>query len=53
MEQSSILSAKFDYPKARQSISLLATAHDCETGLWIIAHDSNYFKNMYELYLYY
>ena len=32
MEQSSILSAKFDYPEARQSISLLATAHDCETG---------------------
>ena len=32
MEQSSILSAKVDYPEARQSISLLATAHDCETG---------------------
>ena len=33
MEQSSILSAKFDCPVARYNISLLATAHDCETGL--------------------
>ena len=32
MEQSSILSAKFDCPVARQNISLLASAHDCETG---------------------
>ena len=28
-----ILSAKFDCPVARQNFSLLATAHDCETGL--------------------
>ena len=34
MEQSSILSAKFDCPVARQNVSLLATAHDCETGLF-------------------
>ena len=27
------LSAKFDCPVARQNVSLLATAHDCETGL--------------------
>ena len=33
MEQSSILSAKFDCPVARQNLSLLATAHDCETDL--------------------
>ena len=33
MEQSSILSAMFDCPVAHQSISLLATVHDCETGL--------------------
>ena len=33
MEQFSILSAKFDCPVSRQNISLLATAHDCETGL--------------------
>ena len=32
MEQSSILSAKFDCPVARQDFSLLPTAHDCETG---------------------
>ena len=30
MEQSSILSAKFDCPVARQYVSLLAAAHDCE-----------------------
>ena len=35
MEQSSILSAKFDCPVAHQNVSLLATVHDCETGLWI------------------
>ena len=34
MEQSSILSAKFDCPGACQNISLLATAHDCETDLY-------------------
>ena len=34
MEQSSILSAKCDCPVARQNISLLAAAHDCETGLF-------------------
>ena len=34
MQQSSILSAKFDCPVVRQSISLLATAHDCKTGLF-------------------
>ena len=28
------LYAKFDCPVAHQNISLLATAHDCETGLW-------------------
>ena len=33
MEQSSILSVKYDCPVARQSLLLLATAHDCETGL--------------------
>ena len=32
MEQSFILFAKFDCPVARQKFSLLATAHDCETG---------------------
>ena len=32
VEQSSILSAKFDCPVARQNISLLTAAHDCETG---------------------
>ena len=31
--KSSILSAKFDCPVARQNFVLLATAHDCETGL--------------------
>ena len=30
------LSAKFDCPVARQNFSLLATAHDCETGLYMI-----------------
>ena len=34
VEQSSILSARFDCPVARQNFSLVATAHDCETGLW-------------------
>ena len=34
MEQSSILSAKFDCSVACQNCSLLATAHDCETGLF-------------------
>ena len=29
MEQSSILSAKFDCPVARQNLPLLAIAHDC------------------------
>ena len=29
----SCLIAKFDCPVARQKFSLLATAHDCETGL--------------------
>ena len=33
VEQSSILSAKFDWPVVRQNVSLSATAHDCETGL--------------------
>ena len=33
VEQSSILSAKFDFPVAPPELSLLATAHDCETGL--------------------
>ena len=28
--------AKFDCPVARQNFSLLPTAHDCETGLFII-----------------
>ena len=31
--QPSILSAKFDCPVALQNVSLLATVHDCETGL--------------------
>ena len=30
MEQTFILSAKFDCPVARKNVSLLATAHDCE-----------------------
>ena len=34
MERSSILYAKFDCQVARQNISLLATAHDCETGFF-------------------
>ena len=33
MEQSSILFAKFDCPGYHQKFSLLATAHDWETGL--------------------
>ena len=33
MEQSSILSAKFDCPLTRQNISSLATARDCETDV--------------------
>ena len=37
MEQSSILSAKFDCPVARQNISFLATAHDCETGFFFFS----------------
>ena len=32
MEQSSILSAKFDCPVAHQNVSLLATAHDYQTS---------------------
>ena len=28
------LSAKFDCPVAHQNVSLLATVHDCETGLY-------------------
>ena len=36
MEQSSILSAKFDCPETHQNCSLLATVHDCETGLCTI-----------------
>ena len=36
VEQSSILSAKFDCPVACQNISFLATAHDCETGLYSV-----------------
>ena len=35
VEQSSILSAKFDCPVARQNFSLLATAHDWATGIVI------------------
>ena len=34
MDQSPILSAKFDCPVAHQNASLLATAHDCKTGLF-------------------
>ena len=34
MEQSSILSAKFDCPVACQKFLLLASAHDRETGLY-------------------
>ena len=30
------LSAKFDCPVARQNVSLLATAHDCETDLFAV-----------------
>ena len=32
------LYAKFDCPVARQDCSLLATAHDCETGLLPTCH---------------
>ena len=32
MEQSSVLSAKFDCPVARQNVSPLATVHDYESG---------------------
>ena len=35
MEQSSILSAKFDCSATRQNCSLFATAHDCDIGLFI------------------
>ena len=35
MEQSSLLSAKFDCPVVRQNISFLATAHDGETGFFL------------------
>ena len=35
MEQFSILSARFDSPMAHQNFLLLATAHDCETGLGV------------------
>ena len=42
MEQSSILSAKFDCPVAHQYLSLLATAHDCETGLFIYKLPKNF-----------
>ena len=34
LEQSSILSAKHDCPVAHQNLLFLATAHDCENGLW-------------------
>ena len=34
MKQSSILSAKFDCPVARQKFSLLTTAHDCEKDVF-------------------
>ena len=34
MEQFFILFAKFDCPVAHQNFPLLATSHDCETGLW-------------------
>ena len=37
VEQSSILSAKFDC-LVPQKFSLLATAHDCETGLFTLLH---------------
>ena len=33
MEQSSILSAKFDYPVVHQNFPLLATVQACEAGL--------------------
>ena len=33
MEQNSILSSKFDCAVARQNVSLLASAHDCESDL--------------------
>ena len=33
IEQSSILSAKFDCPVAHQNLLLLVTAHGCETDL--------------------
>ena len=32
MEQSSILSAKFDCPVAHENLSPLGTAHDCGSG---------------------
>ena len=36
VKQSSILSDKFDCPVARQKFSLLATAHECETGFYTL-----------------
>ena len=35
MKQSSILSAKFDYPGACRNFSFLTIVHDCESGAWI------------------
>ena len=42
MEESSILSAKFGCPVARQDISL-STAHDCETGVQLFLSPNDYF----------
>ena len=36
MEQSSILSVKFDCPVARQNFLLFATVHDCDTSLLLV-----------------
>ena len=44
MEQSSILSGKFDCPVARQNLSLLATGHDSETCLFGIYSESGKVK---------
>ena len=41
MEESSILSAKFDCPMTRQNFQyLLTTAHDCEIGLFLISKEA-------------
>ena len=49
MEQSSILSAKFDCPVARQTFSLLATVHDCETGILLEVRDCSTIETKFNI----